>query len=481
MKKSNFNDEFLFGSAAAAYHFEGAYNQDGKGLCISDVVPGKPSEGRTDKPTKDNLKLQSIDFYNRYMDDVKLFSDLGLRAFRTSIAWSRIFPKGIEDEPNEKGLQFYDNLFDELLKHGIEPVVTITHTSEMPLYLAEKYNGFLSKEVIDYYLKFAETVMKRYKNKVKYWFTFNEINATLKMPFYNAGVNKPSNEITKSDLFQTLHNQLVASSKAIEIGKKINEDFQFSCTFIASPRYPMSPNPDDVMESFIANKFQDFITDIMVFGKYNYFIQNFFEKNDIELDVTEDELSSLKSNTVDFLAFSYYNTGCVSAKTTSKDRKEIDEIDGNIFKTEKNPYLETNEWNWQLDPIGMRYTCNRLYDRYEIPLFIVENGHSEIESLTVDQNGNKTVIDNKRIQVLKEHLIQLDKAIGDGVEVIGYTNWAVMDFVSGTTGTMLKRWGFIYVDYQQDGTGSLKRYKKKSFDWYKKVIETNGEHLYDLT
>lgn len=468
--KNYFTKDFLFGSAAAAYHFEGAYDQDGKGVAVTDVVPGKPLDGRTDTPTADNLKLKAVDFYNKYKEDVELFHELGLRVFRTSIAWTRIYPNGIEEEPNEKGLKFYEDLFTLLLEKGIQPLVTINHTSEMPLYLAEKYNGFLSKEVVEHYVKFSTTVMERYKGLVTYWITFNEINATLKMPFYNAGVNLPHDEITETQLYQTIHNQFVASARTIEAGKKINPEFQFSCSFIASPRYPLTPEPNDVIEAYQKMRTQDFITDILVKGKYPSFQEHYFREEGIVLDAPQSEYDLLSKNTVDYIAFSYYNSGCASVSTDV-------EVSGNIFGSIKNPYLRSNEWGWQMDPIGLRYSLMYLHDRYNKPMFIVENGHSQIEELTL-VDGVETIEDDVRIQVIGDHLLEINKALAEGIKVIGYTNWAVMDFVSGTTGTMLKRWGFIYVDYQQDGSGTLKRTKKKSFGWYRSVIDSNAGVLF---
>lgn len=477
MKKSNFPKGFLFGSAAAAYHFEGAFDQDGKGPAVADVLPGAPFDGRTEKPEPGNLKHEAVDFYNKYKEDVALFKELGLKAFRTSIAWSRIYPKGIEEEPNEAGLQFYDNLFDELLKNGIEPIVTITHTAEMPLYLADNYNGFANKEVIGFYEKYVRTIVERYQHKVKYWLTFNEVNGSPRMPFFSAGVSQDEDTIDKSVKAQIVHNMFVASAKAIKIGKEINPDLQFGCTTIAGPRYPLTPSPEDVWQAYIENREQDFFTDVHVWGVYPPYKLKYYEDNDIKVDITDEELVILKENTVDYLAYSYYMTGVSKAESKSDAKK--DRLDINLFNMTKNPYLEVNEWGWMMDPKGLRYTLNYMWDRYKIPQMIVENGFSKLEELEEDEDGNLTVLDDYRIDSLRDHLIQLNKAIGDGVDVIGYTNWAVMDFVSGSTGTMRKRWGFIFVDFYDDGTGTKKRYKKKSFNWYRDVIESNGEKLFE--
>jgi len=473
--KNNFTEDFLFGSASAAYHFEGAWDKDGKGPAVADVVPGTQDE-RTEKPEPGNLKHRGVEFYDRYKEDIALFAELGLKAFRTSIAWSRIYPEGIEEEPNEKGLQFYDDLFDELLKYGIEPIITITHSGEMPLYLADNYNGFANKEVIAYYEKYVRTVIERYQNKVKYWLTFNEINGSSRMPFFYAGVSQDKETITEELTQQVNHNIFVANARAIKIIKEINPDLQVGCTTIQGLYYPLSSKPEDFMQAYKDNRERLFYTDIHVFGKYPQYKLKEFEDKGFNLDITDEELRDLKENTVDFLAYSYYQSG-VSEAGENQEKAEV----VNILSRKPNPHLKQNEWNWIIDPEGLRVLMNVLHDRYNLPQLIVENGHSQIEKLEEDENGNLTVQDDFRISILKQHLIQLNEAIGDGVDVIGYTNWAVMDFVSGTTGTMEKRWGFIFVDFYDDGTGTMERYKKKSFDWYNKVITTNGSYLFDET
>ena len=474
--KNNFSDDFLFGSASAAYHFEGAYDKDGKGIAVADVVPG-PQDVRTEKPEEGNLKHRAIEFYDRYKEDVALFAELGLKAFRTSIAWTRIFPKGIEEEPNEKGLQFYDNLFDELLKYGIEPIITITHSGEMPLYLADNYNGFANKEVIKYYEKFVRTVVERYQDKVKYWLTFNEINGSAKMPFFYAGVSQDKDTITEEVIHQVNHNIFLANARAIKIIKEIKPDLQVGCTTIQGPYYPLTSKPEDFRQAYYDNRERLFYSDVHVFGEYPAFKLKEFEDKKLSLDITNEDLETLKENTVDFVAYSYYQSGVSEANPASVEDNKQDVV--NTMSTKRNPLLEQNEWNWSIDPEGLRTLLNMLWDRYQLPQLIVENGHSEIEELIEDEAGNLTVQDDKRINVLKKHLIQLDKAIGDGVDVIGYTNWAVMDFVSGTTGTMEKRWGFIFVDFHDDATGTMERYKKESFNWYRRVIDTNGASLYE--
>lgn len=472
-EQNRFPRNFLWGSASAAYHFEGATDQDGKGPAVFDVVPGTQDK-RTEKPESGNLKHEAIDFYNRYEEDVALFAELGLKSFRTSINWTRIYPKGIEKEPNEAGLQFYDELFDKLLENGIEPIVTITHSGEMPLYLADNYNGFADKEVVDFYEKYVRTIVDRYHHKVKYWLTFNEINGTENMPFFYAGVSQNKETITEEQIHQIYFNIFLASAKATKIIHEINPKAMVGCTTIQGPYYPSTSKPEDYLEAYFDNRDRLAFVDVQATGEYpSYKLKEFSEK-EIHLEATEEEWEIIKENTVDYIAYSYYLSGVSEA---GKDEKMPDVV--NVISEKSNPYLEQNEWGWTIDPVGLRTTLNIIHDRYGLPQFIVENGHSQIEELEEDEYGNLTVLDDYRIKTLKEHLLQLNEAISDGVEVIGYTNWAVMDFVSGTTGTMKKRWGFIYVDRHDDFTGTMKRYKKKSFDWYNKVIKTNGEYLFD--
>ncbi|MCC0684214.1 glycoside hydrolase family 1 protein [Clostridioides sp. ZZV14-6345] len=468
---SRFPENFLWGGAVAANQCEGAYNVDGKGLSIQDVTPNGIMTPRTEKPTEDNMKLVGIDFYNRYKEDIKLFAEMGFKVFRTSIAWSRIYPKGDELEPNEKGLKFYDDLFDECRKYNIEPLVTLSHY-ETPLYLAEKYDGWISRDLIDFYCRYVTTVFKRYKDKVKYWLTFNEINSIVHEPFLSGGINTPKEKLTKNQIYQAIHHELVASAKAVKIGHEINPEFKIGCMVLSMPVYPLTPNPDDVICAMEKEHENLFFADVHVRGKYPSYSKRYFRKNNIHIDIMDEDIEILK-NTVDFISFSYYMSICESSDKTIKGSK------GNIMGGAKNPTLKESEWGWQIDPQGLRYVLNQFYDRYQKPLFIVENGLGAVDELTVDKNGESTVNDDYRIDYLRNHLKQVAEAIDDGVDLIGYTTWGCIDLVSASTAELKKRYGFIYVDRNDDGSGTLNRYKKKSFNWYKKVIETNGEHLFE--
>ncbi len=465
-----FPEEFLWGGAVAANQCEGAYNVDGKGLSIQDLMPKGIVGPVSDAPTEDNLKLVGIDFYHRYAEDIKLFAEMGFKTFRLSIAWSRIFPKGDELEPNEAGLAFYDKVFDECLKYGIEPLVTLSHY-ETPLHLAQTYDGWRSRELITFFERYCRVVFDRYKDKVKYWLTFNEINSVLHFPLMGAGVWTPKEQLTKHDVYQTAHHELVASALAVKIAHEMMPNAKIGCMVLGIPNYPMTPHPDDMIAMMEKDRNLMFFTDVHVRGKYPAYAKKLFKQLNVELDITpEDEV--ILRHTVDFISFSYYMSKCTAADESQYDRGK-----GNLSSGVRNPYLEASEWGWQIDPKGLRYILNYFYDRYQLPLFIVENGLGANDELVIGEDGIPTVNDDYRIQYLNDHLVQVGMAIEDGVEVMGYTTWGCIDLVSASTAELKKRYGFIYVDRQQDGSGTLNRYKKKSFNWYKEVIATNGETL----
>lgn len=467
-----FPENFLWGGAVAANQCEGAYDEDGKGLSIQDVMPHGIKGARTAVPTEDNMKLVAVDFYHRYQKDIRLFAEIGFKVFRLSIAWSRIFPRGDEKEPNEKGLEFYDRVFDECHKYGIEPLVTISHY-ETPLYLAEHYNGWSNRALIGFYENYVRTVFTRYKDKVKYWLTFNEINSILNSPFMSGGINTPKEELTESDLYQAIHHELVASALATKIGHEINPDFQIGCMILSMPIYPLSPNPSDVIRAMEENHKNMMFTDIHVRGQYPGYMKRYLRERGIRVEFAPGDDEILK-NTVDFISFSYYVSVCATADAEKNIRGE-----GNLLGGVPNPYLKASEWGWQIDPQGLRYICNELWDKYRKPLFVVENGLGAVDTLVTDEDGNKTVEDDYRIAYMRDHLLQLEEAIEDGVDVMGYTSWGCIDLVSASTAELKKRYGLIYVDRNDDGSGTLERYKKKSFYWYKKVIASNGKSLHE--
>ena len=459
---------FLWGGAVAANQCEGAYNEDGKGLDIQDLMPRGISGSLTAEPTPDNLKLQAIDFYHRYKDDVKLFAEMGFKVFRTSIAWSRIYPNGDDEVPNEKGLLFYDALFNECHKYGMEPLVTISHY-ETPLHLAKKYDGWKSHELINFYERYVRTIFARYKDKVKYWLTFNEINSVLHQPLLSGGIFTPKEKLTEGDLYQACHHEFVASALATKIAHEMMPKAKIGCMILAMPIYPLTPAPEDILEVMKEDHFNDFFGDMHARGVYPGYMKRYFREKGIVIKMTAEEEALLKENTVDFISFSYYVSICAG--------RGGEEGGGNILGGKKNPYLKASAWGWQIDPVGLRYTLNRFYDRWQKPLFVVENGIGAKDDLIEDGRGGKTVDDDYRIDFLAAHLRELGKAMEDGVPVLGYTAWGCIDLVSASTAQMSKRYGFIYVDRNDDGSGTLTRYKKKSFYWYKNVIASNGAVL----
>ncbi|WP_297637688.1 6-phospho-beta-glucosidase [uncultured Clostridium sp.] len=468
--------DFLWGGATAANQCEGGYLEGGRGLSTVDVVPHgkdrfKVALGKMKMLEPDSEHFypshDGINMYEHFKEDIKLFSEMGFKCYRLSISWARIFPNGDETEPNEEGLKFYEELFDECLKYGIEPLVTICHF-DMPMNLVTKYGAWRNRKLIDFYLNYCKAIFTRYKDKVKYWLTFNEINMILHMPFMGAGLTIEDGENAEEVKYTAAHHELVASAMATKFAKEINKDFKIGCMLAAGKTYAHTCNPDDVLKSLEKDRENYFFIDVQSKGFYPNYALKELERKGINLNITEEDKEVLRENTVDFISFSYYSSRCTSAD------KGMQKTDGNIFETVKNPYLKESEWGWQIDPVGLRVTMNELYDRYGKPLFIVENGLGAKD--TIEEDGN--INDDYRIEYLREHLKEMIKAVDlDGVELLGYTSWGCIDLVSASTGEMSKRYGYIYVDRDDFGNGTFKRLKKKSFYWYKKVIETNGEEL----
>ncbi|WP_427813227.1 6-phospho-beta-glucosidase [Enterococcus sp. 22-H-5-01] len=475
---SIFKENFLWGGAVAAHQLEGGWREDGKGVSVADVmtvgangIPRRITNGVIEGENYPNH--EAIDFYGRYKADVKLFAELGLKCFRTSIAWTRIFPNGDEKEPNEAGLQFYDDLFDECLKYGIEPVITLSHF-EMPYHLVTEYGGWRNRKMIDFFVRFAEVCFSRYKDKVKYWMTFNEINNQANYqedfsPFTNSGLKFEAGDNREKIMYQAAHYELVASAKAIEIGHAINHDFEIGCMIAMCPIYPYSCSPSDMMTATVAMQRRYWFTDVHCKGRYPSHMKTYFERKQFNLDITAEDEEQLTKGTVDYIGFSYYMSFTVKdhGKGPAYDYDEANDL-------VKNPYVKASDWGWQIDPTGLRYAMNWFNDRYELPLFIVENGFGAIDEITEDGE----IHDEYRIDYLREHIEAMQEAvIYDGIDLMGYTPWGFIDLVSAGTGEMKKRYGFIYVDKDNEGNGTLDRSKKDSFHWFQKVIETNGEKL----
>ncbi|TXC85813.1 glycoside hydrolase family 1 protein [Metabacillus litoralis] len=473
-----FPEGFLWGGATAANQIEGGYHEGNKGLNIADVLPGGKERLRIltnpgfdfeidhDKYSYPNH--EAIDFYHRYKEDIALFAEMGFKAYRMSIAWSRIFPNGDELEPNEEGLDFYDRVFDELHKHGIEPVVTISHY-EMPLTLVKQYGGWRSREVVPFFERYVKAIFARYKDKVKYWMTFNEINSALHFPIMSMGFSIEKEEDKYQSIFQAFHHQFVASSIAVKACHEMIPDARIGCMLLSAPVYSYDSKPENVMFALQEERiFNYFCGDVHVRGEYPAFAKRFFKEHNVNLDIHEGDLELIKEHTVDYIALSYY-----MSLTQVKDKSGFEITPGNLLEGVKNPFLKASDWGWEIDPEGLRITLNKLYDRYQLPLFVVENGLGAYDKVEEDGSIN----DDYRIDYLRSHIKAMGEAIEDGVDLMGYTSWGCIDVVSASTGEFSKRYGFIYVDKQDDGSGTLNRKKKKSFDWYKEVIASNGEKL----
>ncbi|GIN64359.1 6-phospho-beta-glucosidase [Robertmurraya siralis] len=466
---------------------EGASDVGGKGLSVSDVYifdESMPKENWTDQwhmmthrqveeaqdPSSDKYypKRHGVDFYHHYKEDIALFAEMGFKVYRMSIAWTRIFPNGDELEPNEAGLAFYDRVFDELEKYGIEPLVSLSHY-EMPLYLATEYGGWVNRKVIDFYVRFATTVFNRYKGKVKYWIPFNEINCVKHHPFVSIGVVEENHPHIEQAKFQGAHHQFVASALATKACKEINPVAKVGCMISYQLLVPYSCDPDDIQKTIEKQRESLFFTDVLARGYYPAYTARMFAEKSVKLETEPEDEQMIKEFPVDFISFSYYMSSAVSAHPENLEGAVGNLITGGI----KNPYLPTSDWGWQIDPKGLRTALNQLYDRYQKPLFIAENG---LGAADVVEEGD-VIIDDYRISYLRDHIKQIKEAIIDGVDVFGYTSWGCIDMISASTSQMSKRYGYIYVDQDDLGRGTKRRIKKKSFEWYKNVIASNGEQL----
>ncbi|MBR6958683.1 MAG: 6-phospho-beta-glucosidase [Erysipelotrichaceae bacterium] len=470
-----FRKDFLWGGATAANQCEGAYNLDGRGLANVDVIPHGKDRWLVATGTRKMFDFEDgyyypakvgIDFYHHYKEDIALFAGMGFKVYRMSIGWSRIYPNGDEETPNEEGLKFYENVFRECRKYGIEPLVTITHF-DIPMHLVTKYGGWRNRKMVEFYKRLTRTLFERYKGLVKYWLTFNEINIMLHAPFMGAGICLEEGEDRFKVLYTAAHHELVASAWATKIAHEVDPEMMVGCMMNAGTSYPYSCNPEDVLLAQKTNRQNYFFIDVQSRGRYPGYALKEFERHGFEVPAKDDDLEILLNNTVDFISFSYYSTRVVTTDAAAKRDKN------NMLDSVSNPYLEKSEWGWTIDPLGFRITLNELYDRYQKPLFVVENGLG-----AKDEFVNDTVEDDYRIEYLRKHIQNMKDAVDlDGVDLLGYTTWGPIDLVSASTGEMSKRYGFIYVDRDDYGNGTLKRYKKKSYDWYKKVIASNGEDL----
>lgn len=489
MKNAHFPEGFLWGGAIAANQAEGAWNTDGKGMSVADVAMYKPNldskdyvsqwhvspeqikAAMADRSDKNYPKRRGIDFYHRYKEDLALFHEMGLKCLRVSIAWTRLFPTGVETAPNQAGIDYYLALFKEMRKNKIEPLVTLSHY-EMPLYLVNEYDGWFSREVIDFFVCFSKTCFKYFGPYVKYWLTFNEIDSVFRHPFTTVGVVEEkyaSKKETEEVIYQALHHQFVASALATKHARLMIPEVKIGCMLTKALAYPLTSNPIDVMLAQQHNRENYFYSDVQILGEYPQFIKNYWKKKQFTIHQLEGDEEILRQHTVDFLSFSYY-----MSMIKTENEEAMEKVGGNLVTSVKNPYLDTSEWGWQVDPVGLKIALIDMYDRYHLPLFIVENG---IGAKDMFENGK--IHDHYRIDYFQKHFKAVNEAIAAGVDVMGFTTWGCIDLVSASTSQMSKRYGFIYVDADDLGSGSYDRYKKDSFYWYQNVIQTNGESLYD--
>lgn len=492
-KEQIFPNDFLWGGAIAANQAEGSWNVDGKLPNVTDVMVGigtdkdTPSikfnydKGIYEEAYRDDkvyLSHDAVDFYIRYEEDLDNMQAMGFKAFRTSISWSRIFPRGDEKEPNEAGLAFYDKLFDAIIARGMEPVVTISHY-ETPLALVAEYGGWTNRQLIPFYENYVRTILERYKGKVKYWMTFNEINNTFRMPFVAAGVasmnptdpTRPVADLTRQDLYQATHHMFVAHAISVKLCHEIDPQAKMGAMYSFShlATYPLNCDPENVLGALNFTRQSYYFGDVMCRGEYPGYVKRIWKEENIDLVFEDGDLELIKNHTSDYIAFSYYRSAVY-------DKNIAVTVDTGGAAGVENPYLEGTSpapWRWPIDPVGLRYICNMLTDRYQLPLMITENGIG----LDEGPDENNQIIDLPRQKYLRDHVEQLEESIKDGCDVIGYLWWGPFDIVSAGTGEMKKRYGFVYIDRHNDGTGTLKRIKKQSFDYYKQIIKSNGTNL----
>lgn len=482
--KQIFPDNFLWGGATSAHQYEGG--RDEGGLSVPDMMSGGSRTAprhitSTIRPEYYYPTEEAVDFYHRYKEDIALYAEMGFKVFRMSINWARLFPTGEETDPNPKGIEFYHNVFRELKKAGIEPLVTLSHY-ELPYALARKYGGWASREIIPLFLHYCETVFNEYKGEVRYWLTFNEINILLMSAYGNingGGILPPGDDVevgtaVKVDeswddpqkRYNALHHQLVASAEAVQMAHRVDPDNQVGCMILGRVAYPYTCKPEDVLKAQqVMRKANNYSADVQVRGAYPSFAKRLWKQEGVSLEVSAEDAETLKRGVVDFVTFSYYSS------TTATDDPNVPVAAGNMMRGPANPYLESSAWGWTIDPDGLRYYLNEMYDRYQLPMMVVENGLGAEDKVEADGS----IHDPYRIDYMRRHIRAMAEAIEDGVDLMGYTVWGCTDLVSASTGEMAKRYGLIYVNKYDDGTGDLSRRRKDSFFWYKKVIETNGE------
>lgn len=489
--KSYFPKDFLWGGAIAANQCEGGWDEGGKGLSVADVITLKPElsismenfgkhwevthagieKAKLTMDTRMYPRRRGIQFYHHYKEDIKLFAEMGFKALRFSIAWTRIFPNGDEDSHNEEGIQYYSDLIDCMLSYGIKAIVTINHY-DMPLHLVKKYQGWQSRETIAFFTKYTEVLFRYLGDRVDKWIVFNEMDSAIRHPFTSLGILEEDYESEieyKSAIYQGLHHQFIAASITSNQLKKYNEKAMMGCMVTKLTTYPETCSPADVYLAEKRNRENMLVTDVLIQGKYPWYFEELKEKEGFVLEIADGDMQQIAKGKFDYIAFSYYMSLVVSA-----DENKCENAVGNFSKGIKNPYLKESEWGWQIDPVGFKTSFIQLYERYHLPILVAENGFGAKD----EKDAEGKFIDDYRIDYLKEHLKAMNEAIQMGVEVLGYTWWGPIDLVSASTSQMSKRYGFIHVDSDDFGEGSYTRTRKKSFFEYKKIIASNGQSLY---
>ena len=475
MSLARFPKGFLWGGALAANQAEGAHLEGGKGLTTVDMIPHGANRMAVKLGQEKRFTLrddefypshEAIDFYHRYKEDIALMAEMGFTVFRTSIAWSRLYPKGDEAEPNPEGIAFYRALFEECRKYGIEPLVTLCHF-DVPMHLVVEYGSWRNRQMVDFFTRYARTCFEAFDGLVKYWLTFNEINILLHSPFSGAGLVFEEGEEREQVKYQAAHHELVASALATRIAHEVNPHNQVGCMLAGGSFYPYSCKPEDVWAALQKERENLLFIDVQARGAYPAYAASLFREKGIQL-VKAPEDDDILKHSVDFVSFSYYASRCASA-----DMNQDNTSAANVVKSLRNPHIQQSQWGWGIDPLGLRITMNSLYDRYQKPLFLVENGLGAIDEI----NAAGEIEDDYRIDYLRAHIRAMGDAIEDGVPLLGYTSWGCIDLVSASTGEMSKRYGFVHVDRDDAGRGTLARRRKKSFWWYRQVIASNGEDL----
>lgn len=473
-----FPKDFMWGGAFAANQMEGAWQEDGKGLCLADInefVDGVALDQKCNTEittafvraaiSSENRifpKRRGIDFYHRYREDLALLGKdgLGLNTYRTSINWARIFPNGDEEQPNEAGLRFYDKLFDEVIKNGMTPMITMSHY-EMPVHLALEYNGWCNKKLIDFFFRFGKTLLDRYHGKVKHWIIVNQINLIRHESFNHLGIPEDRVGNLEEAKMQGVVNEMISCAKITEYAHRHYPEAAIGMMMCGGPAYAATCDPEDVLAALKRNQMEFFYSDVLLRGNIPGYAYRYFSDNGFHIEISTEENDLLK-NTSDFMSFSYYYTRVYDAACMRNGQ--------DAYRNEK---LPANPWGWSVDPVGLRILLNEYYDRYQKPIYITENGIGLKDALSPDGK----IHDPYRIDYYRQHIIQMREAIRDGVDLRGYYLWAPIDIVSCSSSEMSKRYGFVYVDLDDYGKGSGARIKKDSYEWLEKAIRSNGEAL----